>query len=426
MMRMALIAASLLATLVAGGAGVAFYLKPSFIFGSSDDTAPPPHGVPSYATQANEQTQIRNKALSLVEQLGAVQDRIIRGDRAALEVQSRLLSVIAHEVRSFDSVEWDDYVNRRTSLLFVLSGGDANVLKPLVERTDMNPVDQKLAAGVMNFAEGKPRQARQFFEDIDPRSLDVSLVGPFALARASLYLDDDHATAIDLLDDARLACPHTAINEAATRREIPILMKTGNAPRALMLTVSYIREFGKSIYARKLFRDLSEELAKHADLDNAAAVDRLVDALDDKDMQPASELFVDMAAEAILQGRLKLANAAANRVLRTSSASPENQERAQLYAAASDAPSDNAAGAMKALNQIAADRLSEDDTEIREVAGFIARAVAGGESMNRTLAAVSTPTNIPQGSSGIKAMKALGDADAALKEADSLISGGGR
>ncbi|MET0408859.1 MAG: hypothetical protein ABW006_10875, partial [Hyphomicrobium sp.] len=241
MMRMALIAASLLATLVAGGASVAFYLKPSFIFGSSDDTAPPPHGVPSYATQANEQTQIRNKALSLVEQLGAVQDRIIRGDRAALEVQSRLLSVIAHEVRSFDSVEWDDYVNRRTSLLFVLSGGDANVLKPLVERTDMNPVDQKLAAGVMNFAEGKPRQARQFFEDIDPRSLDVSLVGPFALARASLYLDDDHARAIDLLDDARLACPHTAINEAATRREIPILLKTGNAPRALMLTVSYIR-----------------------------------------------------------------------------------------------------------------------------------------------------------------------------------------
>jgi chemotaxis protein MotC len=246
------------------------------------------------------------------------------------------------------------------------------------------------------------------------------------LARASLYLDDDQAKAVDLLDDARLACPHTAINEAATRREIPILLKTGNAPRALMLTVSYIREFGKSIYARKLFRDLSEEIAKHADLDSAAPVDRLVDALDDKDMQPASELFVDMAAEAILQGRLKLANAAANRVLKTSGASPENQERAQLYAAASEAPSDNAASAMKALDQIAADRLSEDDTEIREVAGFIAKAVTGGESVNRDFAAVSTPTNIPQGSSARKAMKALGDADAALKEADSLISGSGR
>ncbi len=427
-MRIALIGAALFVAMAGATAGTLFYFKPAFLFGVSEAEVPAAHGVPSYAAEENEKTRARRHALDLVAQLGAVQDKIIRGNRAALVDQSRLLDDIAHEVRRFGDKDWDDYVNVRTSLLYVLSGGDAHVLQPLVDRNSLSAADQKLASGIMSFAEGQSRKARDLFDGIDPRSLDVSLVGPFALARASLYLDDNHEKAIDLLDDARLAGPHTAIDEAAARREIPILLNAGNTGRAMMLTVSYVREFGKSIYAWKLFRDFSEAAAKHAELDNAATIDQLAESFDEKDAQPASELFVDIAGEALLQGRLKLAKAAAGRVLKMNEASPDVLDKAHLYAAAAEAPSADASNALKALDQITVDRLTEDDTEIREVAGFIAKTVVGeAEASNLPSASgefqAQQQENVPQGATAIKATTALNKADAILKKADFIISG---
>ena len=435
MNRIALIIGALFITLSGVATGAVFYFEPSLIFGETKTDPASPHAVPNYSSRPTAETQVRKDTLRLVEQLGAVQDSIIRGDRTALGDQGRLLNDIAREVRRFGPEEWSDYVNVRTSLLYVLSGGDARVLKPLIDSNPLSDADQKLAAGIMSFAEGQTRAARKFFKDIDPRSLDVSLVGPFALARASLYLDDDREKAIELLDDARLACPHTAIDEAATRREIPILINTGNTARAMMMTTSYVREFGKSIYAWKLFRDFSEAAAKRGDLDDATTIDRLAASFDEKDKQAASELFVDVAGEALLQGRLRLAKAAADRVLKTETATPQNLDKARLYAAAAEAPSIAAGDALRALEQVTADRLSDEDTEIREVAGLIAKTVAGDE-----FAAVGggTPASTPVkalaiGAAGHEApgheavvpsaAAALGKADAILKEADLIISG---
>ncbi|MFA5957159.1 hypothetical protein [Hyphomicrobium sp.] len=432
MKRIALIAAALLA-FTGAAAGSIFYFKPAFVFGVPEVDTASDHGVPSYPSSASEEVQARRYTLRLVEQLGAVQDRIIRGDRAALADQRRLLNEIAREVRNFSEDEWRDYVNVRTSLLYVLSGGDANVLTPLVKQEFLGVADERLARGIMSFAEGQPKKARELFADIDPRSLDVSLVGPFALAKASLYIDDDRAKAVTLLDDARLACPHTAIEEASARREIPILLNLGDTTRAMMLTGSYVREFGKSIYAWKLFRDFAEAVAKRENLNNVTTVNLLAEGVDEKDMQPTSELLVDIAGEAVLQGRLNLAKAAAGRVLATSSASPEAREKARLYAAAAEAPSDDAGNALKALDQITVDRLSEEDTEIREVAGFIAKMVVGNTTEPpRSLASASgagraqPAANPPPVPSAIKATAALDNADAILKDADSIISGSGK
>lgn len=429
MTRTMLIASALCIALLGAIGASAMYFRPGFIFGAaSEASAQPAHGVPSYA-EKKDQSQAGKQTLMLVEQLGAAQDKIIRGDRSALSEQGHLLNEIARQIRRFGDEDWNDYVTVRTSLLFVLSGGDAHVLDPLLARGSLSPADENLASGIMRFAEGQSRKARDLFEGIDPRSLDVSLVGPFALARASLYLDENAGKAIDLLDDARLACPHTAIDEAAARREIPILLNTGNTPRAMMLTVSYMREFGKSIYASKFFRDFAEAAAKRPELDDARTVDRLADAFDDKDAAPAADLLIDVAGEALLQGRLKLADAAANRVLAMKS-SPESLARAHLYTAAAEAPSSDASKALKALDQITVDRLSDDDTEIREVAGFIAKTVVGGsevagsgqksapDAAEKEQSAKASP--IP---AAMKASAALKDADAVLNRADLIISG---
>jgi chemotaxis protein MotC len=430
MKQVALIAAAFFVVLSGAATGAAFYFQPRLIFGETTRIPAASRSVPTYSAIPDAETQKRKNALSLVEQLGAVQDRIIRGDRTALTEQEQLLNDIAHEVRRFGSNEWADYVNVRTSLVYILSGGDARVLKPLIDSNSLSEADQKLAAGIMSFAQGQTRAARKYFKDIDPRSLDVSLVGPFALARASLYLDDDKAKAIELLDDARLACPHTAIDEAAARREIPVLVDTGDTDRAMMLTAGYVRKFGKSIYARKLFRDFAQATANRNDLDDAATVDRLAASLDEKDMEAASELFVDVSGEALLQGRLKLAKAAADRVLKIENASPAILDKARLYAAAAEAPSVAAGDALRALEQNTADRLSDEDTEIREVAGFIAKTVAGEESTARhggMQGAGNVKTQVSNATAqepmASSAAAALGKADAILKEADLIISG---
>ncbi len=428
MKRIALIATALFVTIASAVAGYIAYFRPAFIFGAPEIETTAVHGVPDYNVKENHHAQIRRNALRLVEQLGAVQDRIIRGDRGALTDQARLLNDIFRAVRAFTPDDWKDYVNVRTSLLYVLSGGDAHVLKPIVNGALLSKADQQLADGIMSFAEGQPKKSRELFESIDPRSLDVSLVGPFALARASLYIGDDNERAITLLDDARLACPHTAIDEAAARREIPLLINAGSTERAMMLTTSYVREFGRSIYAWKLFRQFSEAAAKRPELDSAATVERIAGAVDGENLQPASELFADLAGEALMQGRLQLAKAAANKVLAIEGSSQASRNKARLYLAAAEAPSDAAGNALKALDQIAVDRLSEDDTEISEVAGFIAKSVIGaGNGASRNIASRGASKgaqaiDVTKEATAMKASAAVDDADEILKKADTMIA----
>jgi len=430
--RIVLIAAISLVLLTGIGAGAFYYLK-SVPSNSADSVAIHlGHAVPSYSDEAAMQAEPRKRILRLVEDLGGVQDQIIRGNRAAVADQNRLLADISHVVRHFAQQDWDDYVNVRASLVYVLSGGDAGVLKPFVSGNTPNDADQKLAQGIMNFAQGQTKAARKFLKDIDPRSLDVSLAGPFALARASLYVEQEPAKAIELFDEARLSSPHTAIEEAAARREIPLLVGMGDTTRAMMLAADYVRRFGKSIYARKLFRDFAEAVAKRDGLDEATVVVGLTAATEGADQQVRTDFLLDMAGEALLRGRLVLAKAAASEALKIGKGSEEDLDKARLYGAAAEAPSKSAADAIKVLDRIVADRLSDEDTEIREVAGYIARAVAGDGPANdaqaapngrHELGAEAGTGKLARAAEVPAVTSALENADATLKQAELLISG---
>ena len=348
MKRIGLIASAFL--LFAGVvAGAFYYLMPKLTLAETLPELHPGHAIASYAGQSEADAQSRKRTLELVEALGGVQDRIIGGDREAIADQSRLLSEIAGVIRYFEKKDWDDYVKLRASFVYVLSGGDPEVLKPYVNGSTPNEADRKLAHGIMSFAQGQTKAARKLFQDIDPRSLDVSLVGPFALARASLYLDKDGSKAIYLLDEARLASPNTAIEEAAARREIPLLVSSGDAIRGMMLAADYVHRFGKSIYARKLFRDLSQAVAQRDDMDDAAVITGLMGAIEGTDQQVRAKLLLNMSAEALLHGRLVLAKTAAGEVLKMGNGSAEDQEKARLYQAAADAPSEPGHGRAEGL-----------------------------------------------------------------------------
>jgi len=426
MKRLALIAGA--AVLLSGmGAGAYVFLMPMLTSGSA---------TPIAASNARTETSIgglgvitqRGAELGhLLERLGAVQDRVVHGDDGALADQGRLLTQIAAVLRSFEKADWDNYAQVRDAFVYVLSGGDYGVLKPLAHDETRYQADRTLAQGIMKYAQGQTNAARKLWDNVDPRSLDVSLVGPFALARASLYIGNDDAKAIALLDEARLACPHTAIEEAAARREIPVLVDKGDTPRAMLLMTDYLRRFGKSIYAWKLFRDFSTAVAKRDEFDNRDMVDKLAAATSTADRQSRINLLLAISAAAIPPGRISLAQAAATEALSLKPDTTADIDRAMLYRAAANAPSTRAAEALAALHQINADRLSGNDVKIHEVAGYIAQTVmqdrfAAGNEIGNASDNANAEGSAAAGDL-LRVSSAVKSADAAIQAADKIMSG---
>jgi chemotaxis protein MotC len=424
MKRIALIAAAVL--LLGGmGGGAFFYLKPRF-FAHSERAAAASHHKTAVATKAeNKKTSDGEGLLQLVQKLGGIQDRIIYGDHGALAEQRRLLQRISRVLQNFEKQDWNDYANVRAAFIYVLSGGDYHALASLTKDDTLSEADRALARGIIQIAGGQVSEAQELLGDIDPRSLDVGLVGPFALAQASLYIGQDDAKAIARLDDARLTLPHTAIEEAAARREIPILVKTGQSRRAMMLMSDYVRRFGKSIYAAKLFRDFARVVAESADFANADVVAELVSETKPADPKVKTNLFLDLAAESLARGRIAVAKAAASEVLAVEPDASEERRKAMLYKAAAEAPTLHAAEALQALSEITSDRLSEDDAQFHEVAGYIARTVSdsriGNVAPPKPKIASQTVSNKPALPGRVAS--AIETADAALKKANMFISG---
>lgn len=421
MKRQALIAG---AVVVLGGigAGAYFYVLPTFTSGGAATSQPKARAVAS-ASVLGVNTEKGAELRRLLARLGAVQDIVVRGDEGALGDQGRLLSEISAVVRAFEKPDWDNYAQVRDTFVYVLSGGDYGVLKPLANDETRHEADRTLAQGIIKYAQGQTSAARKLWADVDPRSVDVSLVGPFALARASLYIGNDDARAIALLDEARLACPHTAIEEAAVRREIPVLVSKGETQRAMLLLTDYLRRYGRSIYAWKLFRDFSAAAAKRDEFDGREMVEKLTEATSTADRQSRIDLLLAMAAAGLPAGRISLAQAAANEALSLKPDSAEDLDRAMLYQAAANAPSTRAAEALSALRQITADRLTGNDVEIREVAGYIAQTVTqnkfapASDARNAEIEVSRAATELSRVSTAVKS------ADAAIEEANMIMSG---
>ena len=120
MKRLVVIAGALL--LVSGAAAGAYiYFAPAIDLAETLQGLHPGHAIAKYANVSDEKSASRKRTLQLVEELGGVQDRIIRGDHAAIAEQARLLSEIADVVRGFTPEDWSDYVKVRAT--FGCGGG---------------------------------------------------------------------------------------------------------------------------------------------------------------------------------------------------------------------------------------------------------------------------------------------------------------
>ncbi|RUW07611.1 chemotaxis protein MotC, partial [Mesorhizobium sp. M1A.F.Ca.IN.020.03.1.1] len=145
----------------------------------------------------------------LVRSLQLVQDRIAGGDHAALPMQAKLLEMTDARLRAADAGDFKDPKNFRALLVYGMSGGNPVTVEAAASRAATDPQSLAIAKGVVAYLNGRPAAAIEILKPIDPMSVPADLGAFLALVKGSLLATDEPATALTLLDEARLLSPGT-------------------------------------------------------------------------------------------------------------------------------------------------------------------------------------------------------------------------
>ena len=305
----------------------------------------------------------------LVRDLIRLQDAVAAGKRDAYVTQQELMGALPARLSAAGSESWKDARNRRAAVRYVLSGGAPHVLRALLNRGQFPEDEQELAKGVLAYAEGQSAEALKHLGDIDAQSLEPGLGGAIALVKSSLVAESDPASALRLLDEARLLSPGTLVEEAALRRQILSLLKTNESDRVNSLLRRYIQRFGRSYYASAFWKQFAIALAGYSSTsDYMIGLGGLLDKLD---AESRGQVYLVIARQSVARGNGALVQYAAPRAARWE----PNARRAALYEAAALVVTEDNERAISNLMDPKAQQLANEDADLRDAALSVARQI---------------------------------------------------
>ncbi len=371
-----------------------------------------------WVAPANGQDAPREPA-DLVRSLRTLQDQVAYGSASAHATQKALLAQIAAELAQAKPEVWQQPRNARAAIAFVLSGGDPRILKKLLGLGALPGMDENLARGALAYGEGRSDEAAKLLGRIDARALDPSLAGHIALVQSELIAKTDPGKALALLDDARLLAPGTLIEEAALRRQVCAVAATGDIDRFEMLASNYLRRFPKSMYAGSFRHQFAADVAGRNDAGSPSRSARLEATLEALDLADRQDVYLTIAREALLKGKVELARFAAGSALRLLGEGSPERLRAQLYEAAALVVTEDFDKGVSVLEAMETTQLGGEEAELFAAAVAVAAEV-------RRLPAPGDATGQP-GSEDIAAtFKAAGTARQAIARVDQLIGETGK
>ena len=287
---------------------------------------------------APAQGQERATPSELVRSLRAAQDKVALGDVDAHNALRALLVDVGRQLLATKPEAWKEPGNARAAVAFVLSGGDARLLRRLVALGSLPGVSDKLLQGVLARGEGRPGDAAELLVPINARSLDPSIAGHVALVQAELVAKKDPKKAVAFLDDARLLAPGTLIEEAALRRQVGIVAAIGEFDRFEMLATNYMRRFPRSIYAAAFRRQFAADMAGRDDAAEPSRLERMAAVLEAMGPAERRDAYLSIAREALARGKVELARFAAGGAARLAEGEEADRRRAKLYEALPSLP----------------------------------------------------------------------------------------
>jgi chemotaxis protein MotC len=308
-----------------------------------------------------------SQPFELVRTLRAVQDRIAHGDSAAHEGQRELLAEIGAKLVRADAAAWKDPRNARAAVLYVLSGGDPSVLSRLSASGSLPGIDETLVKGVLGYSEGRSADAETLLS-IDPRRLDPTIAGHVALVQSGLVMPKDASKALSFLDEARLRAPGTLVEEAGLRRQAFLLLAAGNRDGFEATSSRYFRRFGDSVYAPSFRMQFAMEVVGEKYAVDGVRLKRLEAILADVSPADRRELYLSIAAQGIVRGKVEAAGVAGGHASRLADDGTAARARAELYRGAALVVTDEYESGLAALTGVDRGRLDSADTELLEAA----------------------------------------------------------
>lgn len=360
----------------------------------------------------------------LVRTLERIQDGIAHGNSQAHSLQRQFIGEIAEKMLSAPDATWQEPKNLRAVIVYVLSGGDPRVLKKLLTIDIPPEFPTSVLRGIIAYSEGRNREALKALTEVDHRAYDTRTGCHLALAKAMVQAPDDVNKALVFLDDARLLCPGTLVEEAALRRQVLLLSNADNNQRFEMLAFAYLRRYPRSIYARNFARSFAVTVASGKYATDAVLMERLVRRIDELPDETRRRLYMALAEEGVTRGRIELTRLAADKVAPLIPANSRDAVRLELYKAAAMVVTKDYDVALGKLRAIDRARLNTGDAQLLDNALALAAEVREPPMVDGPVAQLpplSSATQVKYGAIAEKS-EALDRARAALGQADVLLS----
>lgn len=127
-------------------------------------------------------TRLDNKQpFEIVRSIQAIQDQIVRGSAGARAKLPKLIEQISERLLAVDQDVWRDPRNARAAVIYTLSGGQARVIRKVIEIGLSPEPELALMHGALAYAEGHEADAKKLLSGIDARTLSPETAGHVAM-----------------------------------------------------------------------------------------------------------------------------------------------------------------------------------------------------------------------------------------------------
>jgi len=310
----------------------------------------------------------------ILRSLQFVQDSVVMGDHSARDMQKFLLSAFDTTLRTSDMSVFSDTKNADAALIYIMSGGNPATLNYLVARDVQGYFDSRVVNVLQKYLSGRGGLVDKVVSDLIPEYRNNRL-GPYLMLIAgNIAYTKDPAAALPFFDDARLSAPGTIIEEAALRRSIMATMQLKQPEKGMVYARKYAVRFLHSPYASQ-FADLFVSLA--IDSFGPVTTKDIGEIAELMDAERAQEIYLRIARQASLQGKMELAQFAAEKAngIAEDTGDTTREPLSKLYSGLSDISGQDVLAAQEKLASIPESELSPRDLALRNAAKTIAEQI---------------------------------------------------
>lgn len=338
---------------------------------SDEEGAPSPdEGVAEGYSVSKLQRRIRE-----FRQLG---DRFLEGDEPAYARRQQLTRTLGSELSNTKNPVWSNKRELEALFQFVLFGGGSGPLRAALLHEEFPEEWRAFAEGLIAYSDRQLDLARDRLSEFDIARLPASIKAPFMLVKGTLISAKEPASALILFKMVRVMEPGTALEEAALRQEILVLLGKEQLSEALTALTVYLRRFPRTVYwpqfvnvAARAATQLNGEQSKEF-IDAIAKIPNSIGA------ERYREFMLEVVRIHMTMGDFGRARKLAEEIVKVSEANSQAWHRAELYNLTSSVVGDEPEKARERLLALDIDAYSQGERDLVQAALKIADQVRGG------------------------------------------------